>query len=178
MVLQFFNPQTREHLVSINGQQRALNLTDSTIKWEKIDRKHAALPQPPQQLKKQQDGAQTPAAAGAGAGQHAPHAKQMSAAELAEAKINENAVSREPPVPDFKSPHAGALSQGRRIRVWWPDDKAWYAGEIKVREYCYYYWRSRTVRATTLTSSLFLAATCCGMVTFKEVHVTASTISL
>jgi hypothetical protein len=138
VVLQFFNPQTREHLVSINGQQRALNLTDNGIKWEKIDRKHTAPQQQQQQQqpKKQQDGAKTPAAAGAslGAGQHALHAKGMPAADLAEAKINENAVSREPPAPDFKSPHAGALSQGRRIRVWWPDDKAWYAGEIKVRD--------------------------------------------
>lgn len=123
---QFYNAQTRAHLINIAGHQAplSLNLTDGSVRWEKADKK-------PPQPKKPQDQAKTPAAAAAAAGQHAPHAAKTPAA-AAQPKENPYVVSREPPAPEFRSPQPGVSLTGKRIRVWWPEDKAWYAGEVTV----------------------------------------------
>lgn len=114
--LQFFNAQTREHLVSLGGQQRPINLGDGTLRWERVERVR---------LQHQQQQVKTPGA-GAGAGQHAkPHTP-------AGPKVNVAQVSTEPPAAGFRSPQTSVSLIGKRIRVWWPDDKAWYAGEVKV----------------------------------------------
>lgn len=112
---QFFNAQTREHLVSLGGQQRPINLGDGTLRWERVER---VRPQHQQQQVK------TP-----GAGAASQHAKPHTPAGP---KVNVAQVSTEPPAAGFRSPQTSVSLIGKRIRVWWPDDKAWYAGEVKV----------------------------------------------
>jgi hypothetical protein len=130
--LQYYNPVSREHKVNIGeAEQLSLNLSDPATKWERADPKKQ---QQQQQPKKQQEAAKTPAAAAAAAGQQEgkPPASQAKATP-AGPPVNPYVVSREPPVEGFVSPVASISLVGKRIRVWWADDKAWYAGEVKVR---------------------------------------------
>jgi hypothetical protein len=115
---QFFNALTREHLVSWGGQQRPINLGDGKLRWEQVDRVRAH---------QQHQHARTPGAAAGAGGQHQPKPHTP-----AEPKVNPAQVSTEPPAPGFKSPQTSVNLIGKRIRVWWPDDRAWYAGEVKV----------------------------------------------
>jgi len=136
--LQFYNPASQQHLVSFAGQgQRHINL--GTVKWEKVDKK----PPPHQQQHKKppQQHADKGAAAAAGAGHqaHKPHAAAhrehggAPAAAAAGPAVNPSAVSTEPPPEGMVCPTPNITSLIRqRIRVWWPDDKAWYAGEVTV----------------------------------------------
>jgi hypothetical protein len=60
--LQFFNPATRVHTVSVGGQQQHFRLSEgSGVRWEKVDKKQ-------QQQKKPQEQHKGPGAAAAAAG--------------------------------------------------------------------------------------------------------------
>lgn len=63
MSLQFFNPATRVHTVSVGGQQQHFRLSEgSGVRWEKVDKKQQ------QQQKKPQEQHKGPGAAAAAAG--------------------------------------------------------------------------------------------------------------
>lgn len=140
LTLQFYNPASQQHLVSFAGQgQRHINL--GAVKWEKVDKK----PPPHQQQHKkptQQHADKGAAAVAAGTGHqgHKPHAAAAhrehggaAAAAAAGPAVNPNAVSTEPPPEGMVCPTPNITTLIRqRIRVWWPDDKAWYAGEVTV----------------------------------------------
>jgi hypothetical protein len=130
LFLQYYNPVSREHKVNIGeAEQLSLNLSDPATKWERADAKKQQ-----QQPKKQQEAAKTPAAAAAAAGQQEVKAPASQAkATPAGPPVNPYVVSTEPPAEGYKSPVPSISLVGKRIRVWWPDDKAWYAGEVKVR---------------------------------------------
>lgn len=129
-VLQYYNPVSREHKVNIGeAEQLSLNLSDPATKWERADPKKQQ-----QQPKKQQEPAKTPAAAAAAAGQQEGKAPgTQPKVTPAGPPVNPYVVSTEPPPEGFVSPVASISLVGKRIRVWWADDKAWYAGEVKVR---------------------------------------------
>lgn len=123
---QYYNPSTCEHLVSFPGEgSKPLNL--SVIEWELLDR-HQLQPQKKQQ--QQQEAGKPPAAAAAAHNEHKAH---NAGAAAAAPRVNPFIVSTEPPPEGMVCPTPNITTLNRqRIRVWWPDDKAWYAGEVTV----------------------------------------------
>lgn len=81
-------------------------------------------------------GAAAAAAEGPGGGHHHHHHQEggrKSAGGGRPPGWPPGAVSIDPPAEGYVSPVANiAHLMRQRIRVWWPDDKAWYAGEVTV----------------------------------------------
>lgn len=171
MLLQAYNKRNKQHTVTYDdGDKEQLNL--STERWElqqaQTDMTGKA-DKPTKADKSAKAGkAHAPADTAKEAGTSADKGKRSAEPEQPQKQKQKKpsarasaAISADEAGPSGQAGEAAAEVQDptelvhKRVKVWWPDDKAWYSGEVMVREQAFFFF-SKAVPVSRTGSNIIM----------------------